>query len=203
MDTQQIKETVAKNLKLYLQVLKDNNTYNKVNLLPHIVQLYVDTYEKSSCFGKLQQNLMEVYLSDPSILLDYIQLPIWINDSELGKDFDKAMKHINATKNTYGSVLREYKDSWKNPFLITTVEANVENNESIHNLTIGRADGVHIRGQFKPQSILPIIQMLMSATQVSIKKGIYNLELETIQNFISSSEEFNEFLNTLISKKGN
>ncbi|WP_040191365.1 hypothetical protein [Clostridium culturomicium] len=199
MNTQQIKETIVENLKIYLQELKDNKTIYKVNLLPNIVQLYINTYEKSTVFSSLQQHLMEVYLSDPSIILDYIQLPIWINDGELGPDFKTAMKHINTTKNTYGGILKEYKESWKNPFLITTVEANVENNESVHNLTISRADGVHVKGQFKPQSILPIIQMLMSATQVSIEKGIYNLDLETIQNYIKSSSEFNEFLLNLIS----
>ncbi|GEM_PF-4724265 len=193
-----LKDGLTIRLKDYLKVLKDKNTYNKLNLLNDIASVYFHIDDKATAFRRLQQHLGEFYLCDPGILIDYLQLPIWIHESEVEKDFDKGIKHINSMKIKYGLLIREYRECWKSPFLINTVEANVENNESIHNITIGRADGISIKGQFKPQSILPIIQMLMSSAQMAIDKGVYNLNRELIENYIKTSSEFNEFLTKLI-----
>mgnify|MGYP001066850268 CR=1 FL=1 len=164
-----------------------------------ILKTIFDVHFQNDAPDKLLNNLTEhlssVYKINARILIEYL-----INKDVNVDDRDELLKVINSLKYKYGFILNQKNARDKKPFLLTTVEANIDQNSSSHMLKFVRNDGESLEALFEPGSILSVISVLNMATSMAIQRGIYSLNGEGITNYMNTTEELKNILNDLTSR---
>lgn len=144
----------------------------------------------------LTDHLSGIYEVDVEMLIEYLAQKSTIKDEE-----DELLKVINFIKYKYGYMINHLIATERKPFLLNSVEVNIEDNSSSHMLKFARNDGKDLNALFEPASILSIISVLSKATEMAIQRGIYSLNKEDINNYLNSSEELKHTLFNLTNEQ--
>ena len=190
-------------LKRFMSNLKKTDNY--YTLLPKIIKLHFEIDEKEHLLNNMHMHISNIVNCDANILFEYLIYNEYFNfDNFHNKgEYKKTLECINSIKKEYGIFFTVLLNRSRTPFLINTVEANVDKNSSLHNIRFSRADGEYLCGQFSPETFIPIVASMLLALKSSIDKGVYNLQKSNIEQYLEISNDFNEYLKHLIEKNDN
>lgn len=200
------KQSIINNLKIFMIDMQNKGLGESYNSLDQIIEMHFKYDMKQNIVRNLVQHIMEMMQVNIMALLDYLRYNEYFTIENIGlepKIFGKQMKSINRLKDRYGIFFRDLMQSSQNPFMLFSVETNVGNNDSIHNIKISRTDGVTLNAQFNSEVLMGIITSLLGSLKISMQNGIYNLSEATVDNFLKQSKNFNEFLNSIVAIKSN
>ncbi len=197
------RSNVIKNIKKFLTDTKDNFEIYYKNL-EYIIDIHINKDEKSELIKNLQMQFNYIFGPISFLLFDYFNFNeiLSIDTVELDKGtYGKRLDFINAIKIKYGFYINEAITSTQMPFIINTVEFSIGMNESLHYLKIKRADGMSLEGMYKPETLMNIVTGMLGAIEMSMKQGIYNLNDQTLNNYVKQSSQFKDYLEELIKSK--
>lgn len=176
----------------FIDQIKDKESGLK--LIPEIIELHFH-HKKNDIlfFNGLQSHLFHALKVDPMPLLMYL--------SDLNFDLsieNKYTKALNKVKSKYGFLINEELQKMKEPFLLNTVETNVEFGSSTHKICFKRADGESFSAVFTTGTIIPILGALTTSTIQAIDRGIYNLNEEDIKTYLRTVDQLSGILIDLL-----
>lgn len=194
-----IRQNMIENLKLF--VIKAREIENYYEILEHIFN-----YCTQKCDEKLLIEYLNDYISNAfgisgNYLVDYFISDGYVSAADLqleGAKYNKIIETINKLKRQYGWHIRKASQRNHNPFMINTVGFSVGAKESLHVFKISRADGVTFEAVFNPQVMLTLLPSFIEGTHIAMRDGIFNVNVEVVNNYLKKSKEFNEFLEALI-----
>jgi len=187
------------NLKKFIMQLKTIEEYQ--NLIENIIELHLKFDEKSDLVRNIHGNLSNTMQTDAFILFDYFMYPTYLDIEELELDkprYKSCLDCINRLKRKYGGFFSQLITVNRNPFFINSVETSVSNSDSMHSIRISRADGKTLDGVFKSDTMMLIVSNLISALQMSMEKGIFNINEQIVNNYIEQSKNLENYLNGLM-----
>ncbi|MBS4534212.1 hypothetical protein GOQ29_01120 [Clostridium sp. D2Q-14] len=182
----------------FIKKMSEVDNYHEI--LTTIFEMHFKHDDKDKLFRNLNTHIAEVFKTNPKNLIDYLQHPQYTKIEELSLNATKykaSLLFVNKLKMKYGVLLRPLMAAQTNPFLINSIESNVGNGQSLHRLKLERADGKNLEGLFNSESLLSIFTVLIESLDKSLDRGIFNLNINTIDNYLNSSKIFNEHLTSL------
>lgn len=199
-------ESLKDDLVDFLSALKEYDEYH--NILNSIVALNFNKYGQndSNIISELHYHLSRTFKVNSSAFISYLANEKEFELSELNvneSSFRKPLETVNKLKRIYGPIINILLERDNNPFLINEISTSIGEKESFHTMKIKRVDGNSLEGVFKPESLMSISTVLISSLEQSLKKGIFNLNKRTIDNFLTQSENFNAFLKELVNSREN
>jgi len=193
------KKQLAQNMKSFLQSMKIVDNYHMI--LENIFDSHFKFDDSSVVIKNLGQHLTEVFKNEGFIIIDYMQYGDNLSLSEIGLDvgaYKQAMECITRIKYKYGFIIRELIKKNQVPFLINSVETNVNTGSNFHGIKISRVDEQYISGLVDAETMMNIISGLTVALKMVMEKGIYNYNDFTVKNYLNVTEEFKNNLNIII-----
>ncbi|MEH7490309.1 hypothetical protein, partial [Priestia megaterium] len=91
-------------------------------------------------------------------------------------------------------IIHQLIEKDRKPFLLNNADVNIEKDTSHHRIRFTRTDGKELEALFTPGSILPIVSLLNRATKSTIEQGIFSLNSEHIEEYLSSSSQLVDVL---------
>ncbi|WP_129710670.1 hypothetical protein [Priestia megaterium] len=122
------------------------------------------------------------YLARPNILIE---------------DSSPEMKRINRLKYKYGFMIYQMLEKDRKPFLINSVDVNIDKDSTHHRIRFVRSDGKDLEALFTTTSIMPIISLLNRAATQSIEKGVFSIQEDMMDKLLDSSLALVETLNNI------
>ncbi|MCM3527833.1 hypothetical protein M4D56_01825 [Cytobacillus oceanisediminis] len=175
-------------------------------LLDTLIKSLLETDNKSSSLRNIQDLLAQFFQINPNLFIDYMNVPVIFKIDDLSLDsptYKRVLENLNDIKLKYGIHIRELITNQREPFSITSVETSISHNESTHTIRFIRGDGMTLDGMFKPVSLMGIVASLTSSLRISMEKGIYNLDPQIIDLYLSESKELEKFLKQLLENANN
>ncbi|NBI08383.1 hypothetical protein [Senegalia massiliensis] len=191
-------DTTLNNLEHFIKEINKTDKYYEI--LSTIFETHFKLDSKEELIKNLNIHITEVFKVNAHILIEYLQHPNYFKIEQLELNASKykaSLKLINEMKMKYGLLLRPLLASQNNPFLINSIDINVGNQQTLHRLNIERADGQKLEGQFNAESLLAITSVFIDSIDKALERGIFNLNIQTINNYFEYSEILNERLNKL------
>jgi len=193
-------EALRNNLSKFMDNMMKIDNY--FDVIPRIIKLHFEVDNKDDLIANLHMHISEMINSDANILFEYLSYgrTLEIKEFQNKGKYKRALECINNIKIEYGSLIRVLYNGYKTPFIINSLQTNINNGDSTHEIKFSRADGKSLSGQFKPNILLPILSSLINSLKKSIENGVYNLNTGDIERFLHTSKEFNKFLESLLDK---
>lgn len=151
--------------------------------------------------GEFNQQFNNYFHSNPALFQEYMEVPQIFSIADLSLDsptYKKALDFINNIKLTYGSRIRKFIIASRDPFIISSVETNIAHNETSHTIKFERGDGEALNGTFKPASLMAILASLTGALRFSLERGIFNIDQNVLDLYLSESAELKKSLEELM-----
>ena len=73
----------------------------------------------------------------------------------------------------------------------------------MHNIELTRADGKNLSAMFTSESLMLIITSMLNALEKSMTDGIYTINNEVLNGYLSSSEQLKQLINILVNQSSN
>ncbi|MGA4486516.1 hypothetical protein ACPA3B_24265 [Bacillus bombysepticus] len=146
---------------------------------------------------ELESHISMTFQADPTWLLSYI-----IDDSfndYIELDFKNPFyKCIHKLKLKYGFFLQKSLSKDSLPFVLSSTEVNVQKRSTLHPIIFKRTDGVEFKAYVNADMLLGTLGTLAAATKGALEKGIYSLDREEINTYLSQTNELIDFLFNLM-----
>lgn len=132
------------------------------------------------------------------LIIDYIRSDNYINTQNV-KNI-KFWNCLNMLKKKYGFLIDNMYTKNRNPFSFLGLSLNLDKEETRFNLKIHRADDESFSVLVNSSDLLGIITFISINLNKIIDSGIYNLNIENINQFITVSDETSLKLKQLLKK---
>lgn len=188
------------------QNLKDEilHIINKIETTPSGSELLIEIFEfhiksdKTDIVQSIQMHLNEAFQMDFLGLFRYFQTQEIISDSDLNLSESNTLLLINNLKRKYGFIIREFQMKNDNPFLLKGMGISFNEKETLFSASLIRNDGEKFDTMVNAQSLLNMVNLSCTQLNNILKSGIYNLDINSVNNFLNSGgnllTEFNKLL---------
>lgn len=192
------RDNIINGLKEFIIKAKTVKNYNTI--IETMFESHFKLDDKNELLKNLNEHLVEVFHIHPFALLGYLQFneTLSVSDLEIDNSYKQCIESINKIKMKYGFVIRKLIMKSQAPFIINSVETNIGLGNSLHNITFYRCDGSYLSGMFNPEGLLAMSTSLLAAVKASMERGVYNLNEDTINNYITQSDLLKNYINNLI-----
>ncbi|CAI3206099.1 hypothetical protein [Clostridium neonatale] len=200
----EIRENITNGLRVFI-----NNAVNipqASNIIKTIFDSHFKFDNKIDLIRNLNQHIFETFKCNPSMLMNYFQFNGEISLEEFflkKKNYEKIAKSIEEIGYKYGFFIRELISLQQSPFIIKTASFSIANGGSLHNIELTRADGKNLSAMFTSESLMLIITSMLNALEKSMTDGIYTINNEVLNGYLSSSEQLKQLINILVNQSSN
>lgn len=199
------KETqVKQNLSEFLKQLKQNG--ERYQLLENVIENNLKYSKGFDAITNIEESLIYTFQTNSIAFFDYISFHRTFEIGELDinqSEYKKVLEYINVIKFKFGSILEDLVNKSKDPFIIAGFQSNVREGESTHLLRIIRNDGETFETNFKPGGMLTLVGGLIGSVRLSLEIGVYNINQEAIDKYLSEAEALKKHLESIISASNN
>ncbi|HAT4071025.1 TPA: hypothetical protein I9Z29_000901 [Clostridium perfringens] len=170
-----------KNYKELLNFIFENNIkYNNENLIYNVTS-----------------NLINIFKVDCNIIIDYLSGAYIRGDIELASEELEVLELLNNLKDKYSSILIKSINRARNPIGLSGVSANIGQSVSHNNITIFRNDEKMLDLLCTAQDLVHFTNSLNQALLNVLNVGIYNLEIDSINELMTNLNALNNKLNNM------
>ncbi|WP_039653733.1 hypothetical protein [Clostridium tyrobutyricum] len=182
-------------------ILKMSEIRHCNSIIETIFETHFKFDNKRNLISDLNLNISQEFNINGLILLMWLQQNKTINEENINISYQKYKKIIMCINNLrikYGFIISRLLSRVQNPFLIDSVETLISPNNVLHKIQFIRTDGESLEGLFEINSLMGLTTSILNALQSSMKVGIYNIDKETLKNYMEQSNKFLRYLNKTI-----
>ena len=187
-------------------VINTNDIEQSNKIIENIFDLHFKFKDKKNILSDISMHLSEVFNFNPAGLFLYFSSNENFSTSDLGIENSKYknyMKTLNKIKFEYGFFVKKLMSIQQMPFMINFLETNIANGQTIHKIKLSRNDGETFEAVFNPDILMNLTTGMIGALNLSMQQGIYNINTQTLENYLKSTKEFNKYLESIISSGNN